>query len=230
MLNKKMKKHMLTRVILMMVFVWGNYAFGQLIDCKVIMPDISGSYSGGCKKGLAHGNGIAQGKDRYEGQFIKGVPDGRGTYTWADGAFYEGQWRNGLKDGKGRLVIGDSILTGFWRDNRYMGEELIASYVIKSNVGVSRYTVKRTIGSLPGVKLRIMQGGADNHGIDDFSLAYDSGDEYRLGPMYGIQNVLFPLNVHVRYRTWNAFRTAQYRVFFEFTINEPGSWDVVITN
>jgi hypothetical protein len=90
--------------------------------------------------------------------------------------------------------------------------------------------VKKSIGSLPGVRLRIMQVGSDNLGIDEFSLAYNSGDEYRLGNVYGIQNVSFPVHVSVRYRTWNAFHTAQYNVFFEYTINEPGIWDVVITN
>jgi hypothetical protein len=56
---------MVKKLLFLIVFIWGSYAFGQLIDCKVISPDISGSYTGDCKHGLAHGKGIAQGKDRY---------------------------------------------------------------------------------------------------------------------------------------------------------------------
>ncbi len=218
-----------TRFFLIMIFIWGSYAFGQS-DCKVTLPGISGTYIGDCKKGLAHGKGVSQGQDRYDGQFVKGVPEGKGTYTWEGGSFYEGQWKNGMRDGKGKMVTGDTTITGYWKGNRYVGEELISSYVINSVLGVSRSTFKKSISTLEGVKLRIMQGGMDNITIEDFTLAYDSGDEYRNGPIFGIQNVQFPLRVYVRYRTWNQFHTTQYDVFFDFTINEPGSWDVVITN
>ena len=44
--------------------------------CKVLMKEISGSYSGECKKGLADGKGEAKGVDRYIGAFKKGLPDG----------------------------------------------------------------------------------------------------------------------------------------------------------
>jgi hypothetical protein len=62
--------------------------------------------------------------------------------------------------------------------------------------------------------------------IEDFSLAYDSGSEYRSGNYYGIENMKFPVSVKVKYRSWNQLRTSQYNVIFEFIINEPGSWDV----
>jgi hypothetical protein len=31
---------------------------------------------------LAHGQGEAKGADTYVGTFVKGRPDGKGTYTW----------------------------------------------------------------------------------------------------------------------------------------------------
>ena len=49
----------------------GVHVYAQQTDCKVTMPKLSGTYTGGCKKGLAQGKGIAQGVDRYEGQFYK---------------------------------------------------------------------------------------------------------------------------------------------------------------
>ena len=55
----------------------GDLSYLQHADCKATKAEISGTYVGGCKKGLVHGNGIAQGIDRYEGQFIKGLPSGK---------------------------------------------------------------------------------------------------------------------------------------------------------
>ena len=33
----------------------------------------------------------------------------------------------------------------------------------------------------------------------------------------------------VRYDSWNQFHTVQFTVIFEFTINDPGLWDVNIS-
>lgn len=31
--------------------------------------------------------------DEYVGTWVKGLPDGEGQYTWADGSTYEGGWK-----------------------------------------------------------------------------------------------------------------------------------------
>ena len=72
-----------------------------LSKCKVNDADISESYSGQCKDGLAHGEGIAKGRDIYQGQFESGDAHGYGTYTWGassewpterwDGFYYRGK-------------------------------------------------------------------------------------------------------------------------------------------
>ena len=111
-------------------------------DCKVMMPEISGTYTGKCKKGLAHG---------------------KGKYTWADGRMYEGSWLAGERDGKGKMTYpttdGDSIVTGYWKKDDYVGTELIPPY-----------------------------------------------------------------------RVWNQMHSQQHDVYFDFTINEPGTFEVTITN
>jgi hypothetical protein len=56
----------------------GNIVNSQQIDCKVLKPGISESYSGGCKKGLA------------------------------DGTYYEGHFENGNREGSGKMVYRDS--------------------------------------------------------------------------------------------------------------------------
>ena len=215
-------------IIFLLLFV--SYVYARQTDCKVNKAEISGAYQGGCKNGLAHGKGIAQGVDHYEGQFIKVLPDGKGTYRWASGIYYEGHWKNGLKEGEGKLIYPDSVVTGYWHEDKYAGKKLIPPYQIITSMSVSRYTIAKSAGKTSDVKIRIMQGGLDNISIEDLSLAYDSGHEYRNGNYYGIDNVNFPLSVKVMYRTWNQLMTTQFNVIFEFVINQPGSWDVVLIN
>jgi hypothetical protein len=221
---------MLNRLFFVLIFIIGSNLYAQTSDCKVIKASISGSYTGDCKNGLAHGKGIAQGIDRYEGQFIKGLPSGRGIYKWADGVYYEGSWKKGMMEGEGKMVYPDSVVTGFWKEDKYMGKRAIAPYAIVSSMSVARSTITKTGDGNYQVKIQIKQGGSDNVSIEDFSLAYDSGSEYRSGNYYGIENVRFPVSVKVKYRSWNQLRTAQYSVIFEFIINEPGSWDVILIN
>ena len=85
--------------MLFLIMLSGNLIYGQESDCKVILPRLSGTYKGECKNGFAHGNGLAQGIDRYEGEFRKGMPEGRGVYRWSDGTFYDGSWKKGLREG-----------------------------------------------------------------------------------------------------------------------------------
>ena len=96
-------------------------------DCKVKMEELEGSYEGDCKKGLAHGKGTAEGTDTYSGEFRKGLPHGNGVYTWKDGMSYDGEFRNGVKHGEGKMMISiinqeDSVLTGFWNNDVYVGK------------------------------------------------------------------------------------------------------------
>jgi hypothetical protein len=222
-------KLMANRLILILALISGNIVYAQQDDCKVLKPEISGSYTGDCKNGMAQGKGVAQGKDQYEGAFDKGLPSGKGTYKWADGTYYEGHWENGVRDGSGKMVYKDSTVTGFWKNDVYVGKKLVPPYEIMHSMSVSRSTFIKSPGGLPGVRIRLLQGGSDNRNISDFAISYSSGEEYRTGAVYGIEKVQFPLYVRVRYDSWNQFHTVQFTVIFEFTINDPGLWDVNIT-
>jgi hypothetical protein len=221
---------MIKSTFLILLLLYVSNVYSQQEECKVIKPEISGAYSGGCKNGLAHGKGVAQGIDRYEGEFVKGLPSGEGTYKWASGIYYTGEWKNGLREGEGKMVYPDSTVTGIWKKDKYMGKKQIPPYRIISSLSVGRVTFTKSMEKTPRVKIRLMQGGTDNVSVEEFSLAFDSGSEYRSGNYYGIENVSFPLSVKVKYRSWNQLQTSQYNVIFEFVINQPGSWDVVITN
>ena len=185
-------------ILIIIALISGNYIYAQQINCKVLMPEISGTYSGGCKRGLAHGQGVAQGNDWYEGQFVKGLPDGNGTYRWADGPYYEGQWNRGMKEGKGKMVYADSILSGYWKQDRYVGEKLVPPYVIKYSLSVARSSITKSIGSMDAIRIRLLQGGSDNGSVSDLSIVSSSGDQYRTGVVYGIQNIQFPVYVKVQ--------------------------------
>jgi len=218
------------KVLFLFAFlVFCSNANAQQSECKVIPENISGSYSGGCKNGLANGKGIAQGVDRYEGRFRNGLPDGNGTYKWATGTYYEGQWKNGKREGMGKMVYHDSIVAGVWKEDKYLGKKLITPYMIKFSQSVSRYTIQKSIDVDNGVRIKILMNGDDNL-VDPLSIAYSSGSEYRVNNIYGIRNTTFPLDVKVTYITWNHFHTEQHDAIFEFTINEKGTWDVSIIN
>jgi hypothetical protein len=110
--------------------------------CTVLKPRIDSIYTGGCKQGLAEGHGVASGIDNYTGEFKKGLPNGIGTYTWNTGEKYEGEWKKGLRDGTGTFTSKhdgrDSIITGIWESDKYIGESNIPPFIIQYRSGISR--------------------------------------------------------------------------------------------
>ncbi len=94
--------------------------------CKVSMDALQGKYEGGCKDGKANGEGSAEGVDKYKGNFKNGYPEGEGEYIWANHDKYKGNFKKGQLDGKGEMHYAtksgrDSIVTGFWKKNLYVG-------------------------------------------------------------------------------------------------------------
>ena len=212
--------------------------FGGIIhaqdECEVLVPELIGSYSGKCKRGLAHGEGKAVGVDSYEGKFSKGLPNGSGKYTWADGRIFEGEWSRGELDGKGIMTypeeLGDSVVTGFWKAGKYVGKELIPPYRLISKRGVTRYSISKLNETTNGVRVGLFQAGNFNAGVEDFSMACQSGSQYQSGRHFNLEDAITPYTVTIKYRTWNLGQTVQSDVFFEFTINEPGMFEISITN
>jgi hypothetical protein len=73
-------------------------------DCRVrdVAGLLRGHYDGECdKQEVAHGQGEAKGADHYVGTFANGWPEGKGVYTWENGARLEGTFRHGKANGPG---------------------------------------------------------------------------------------------------------------------------------
>ena len=88
-------------------------------DCRVLDPELHGFYEGGCKNGLAHGDGVATGSAEYRGEFRKGMKDGKGVKTWPWGDRYEGSFAADRRSGKGMYIWGKASQ---WAGERYVGD------------------------------------------------------------------------------------------------------------
>ena len=74
--------------------------------CEPLDKYLFGHYHGDCdtETELAQGKGEAKGADTYVGEFVKGVPSGKGKYVWESGARLEGTFMNGKAHGGGTFV------------------------------------------------------------------------------------------------------------------------------
>jgi len=213
-------------------------AFNQLIafsqeTCKVLMPEISGRYTGDCKNGLADGKGIAEGKDKYEGKFKKGYPNGQGIYTWSTGEVYKGSWNEGKKNGNGIFTFKsngiDSTTTGIWKDDVFLRKKIVSQYMVFRASGIKRTNVQRDSDG-DKVTLMIMKDGNNNSTVSGLTFFCTSGMTYSVGSKLGYENVIFPCTVKVIYSTSNSFNTASIECAFEVEIKTPGIWEIKLEN
>jgi hypothetical protein len=97
--------------------------FGQAAEaqpCRVVDPELQGSYSGPCVNGLAEGYGSASGAAEYRGELKAGLKHGQGEKRWPSGDRYEGGFFADRKHGLGTYTWG----RGPWMGERYEGEYL----------------------------------------------------------------------------------------------------------
>jgi hypothetical protein len=87
------------------------------------------------------------------------LPSGTGIYRWANGVYYEGQWKKGMMEGEGKMVYPDSIVTGVWKEDKYMGKKEVPPYAIVSSMSVARSVITKTRDGNYRIKIQIKQGG-----------------------------------------------------------------------
>lgn len=221
------------RLGLITIFVCSRLIVCSQENCKVLKPEIEGTYKGKCKNGLAHGKGLATGIDSYEGFFVRGLPQGQGTYTWSNGNIYNGEWIEGMRHGTGKYTMKtvglDSIQDGLWQQDIYIGPKPPKPNVIY-NMGVDRYTFQKNNTTKLRVLIDIYQNGTRNTGISDLLMSTSSGTDVKLGLSIGYDFITFPVTIKISYTTWNKLHTIQSNVKFDFEISEPGDWSVQLNN
>ena len=199
--------------------------------CKVLKPEISVSYTGPCKQGLADGIGEATGDDYYKGDFVKGLPDGKGTYIWKNGATYNGEWKKGLRDGTGTYSFKsegkDSVLVGKWKNDKYLGNPAVALYAVEYRNSIGRVSFIR-VGDRPYVRYKFSRNGAESMGISNLLMQGSSGFESTSASFTGFEEVTFPFKGKVTFNAPNSFMTSMLTCELRFVINTPGSWIVTM--
>lgn len=225
-------KYKQQRLVIILLILSNSMLFAQE-QCKVLLPSLTGSYTGSCKKGFAHGKGKAVGIDTYEGSFNKGLPDGEGTYTWANGSTYIGEWIAGKRHGKGVYTLhSDSVKqvqSGLWQNDEFHGAMPPPPEITYSS-GIDRYNLRKQKTALNRVMVDFYQNGGRNKGISNLSLISSSGTEVNISQSIGFENVEFPVTVEIRYNSLNKLKQAPYTVYFNFVIYEPGDWVLELHN
>ena len=230
---KKTKKNLLTIGIITLM-LYSNLLFSQSTNqkgnCKVLMPEISGKYEGGCKKRLANGLGKAIGKDTYIGSFKKGLPNGIGIYTWTKtGAVYDGNWKKGSRKGKGKYTITingkDSITQGYWDKNKYIGKNKVPKrYSVIFKRGISNlYFLRNGDGNQVIIEVD------EIHSPTNLLMHGSSGSQFSY-TYTGFQNVTFPFKGRITYDIQNKLSSTSHYCALEFKIFEPGNWTIKIRN
>lgn len=225
------KSYLIIASACILVFQLGLQA--QESTCKVLDKRISEHYKGRCKNGLAHGNGVAIGVDKYDGKFKKGLPYGFGIYTQFNGGKYTGYFKEGKKHGKGTFTFKfqgrDSTYNGIWKSDSLVKVILPPKYKIEKNINVTRYSVQRmTSGNR--ILFQFLQNGTQNRSITNFHLIANKGTYLKFGDREGYENIDFPVTCKATYITRSPSGTTTLRVEFEITINQPGDWLITIHN
>jgi hypothetical protein len=235
-----MKKRPFLLLLIAQIFVVNSFAQDNVNACKVLADSLKTSYIGDCKKGLAHGKGVAIGADWYRGEFRYGYPNGQGEYHYSDSSVFVGEFLEGLREGKGvcrmpRIGMPDSVLTGYWSGDIYRGKQYrnystdISSLYDRVEILASNNTGNRivfevsTTSGIPNQSLRITENGYLLSLVE--LVAVDGGNKVRLLSNYasGLKNVWtyeiaeFPLHLRGRFsdgRTFNLelFKSANWTV------------------
>jgi hypothetical protein len=220
------------KILMILTFAFYAYAAAAQSECKVLLPALAGSYEGGCRKGLADGDGVAAGTDIYKGSFKKGLPDGEGTYTWATGAVYTGKWKKGMRDGYGKFTYAvnekDSVQAGYWSEDVYLGKVQVAPYVIQHRIGVTRASFFKQGKGENYVSFKFARSGTTTYTVDNLIMQGNSGSEFITTAFTGFQHTSFPFEGRIQFEAPNLLNFDTFNYEMRFVINEPGDWLITI--
>ena len=224
-------KHLLFVLFLSAMFLSGMTQ--EAAPYKVLLNEISGSYKGGCRDGLAEGKGNAEGEDRYSGEFKAGLPDGKGKYTYKNGNVYNGYFSKGLKNGKGKFVVTEGgmnqTVTGYWKDGEYAGpEDPEADYRITNQSGLNNVVIRKVNATDNKVTVTMVNGGMQTYVPRDLRIHNSSGFLKQEIKNFSVTMFNLPLTVEIHFTI--RMGESDKECFLFFDILKAGSYDVVITN
>ncbi|MCF6131852.1 hypothetical protein [Flavobacterium wongokense] len=196
------------------------------------MSEISKSYKGDIKNGLAHGKGTAKGEDTYSGEFKNGLPDGKGKYTYKNGNTFSGYFSKGLKNGKGvfNFSLAGNAMTqkGYWVNGDYVGITDPAELYIVSNIsGIESYSIKKVDDNSEGITFSVIKGGM-KYVPSSFKIVPTSGQMMPQGKSLSITNYNLPVNCEVSFTVNKSGNIVQ--CYFTFEILKPGKYEVELIN
>lgn len=196
-------------------------------ECEVLKKDIAGTYTGECKNGLANGNGISEGENKYEGHFKDGLPHGSGTIFYANGGSYTGDWKKGLRQGEGKFSFisegKESFKEGIWKKDKFIGEKKIRQYEILRNVAVPRYTFRYVGDKFNRVTIKVKHNGITVRTPQN--ITGSSGNFMNYQGNTSFENITyFPFTCEMIYMMPSKLYSSSHNVEFSFKINQPGDW------
>lgn len=111
-------------------------------------PNETATWSGECKNGWVHGQGIFQwyrdGKPlhKYVGEYKDGKMHGQGIFTWSDGSKYIGSWYDDKHNGLGKLIlVKNSNAIKSWQNDgkgKWVGDiYVIEGYFINNGLDIA---------------------------------------------------------------------------------------------
>jgi hypothetical protein len=224
-MKSKIQKNPVLLFVLILLIAGSGYAQD---DCEVKLEAISGTYEGGCKKGLAEGQGTAKGEDTYVGDFKKGLPHGTGTYTWANGDVYEGEFKKGRKEGEGKMWVAlpdgqKKEQVGFWADDEYIGESKNPYEIVNQSPNIMSIRITKTDNSANdgnALFVEILHKGRQQS-TPEFGLSVNAGSFTNRFPTGNLTKILvsqFPFNFTMNYMGESA----------TFQFNQQTSWKITM--
>jgi len=220
-------------LLILPVFV---YTQTEKTNCKVLIKELQGEYTGDCKKGLANGKGTAKGADFYQGDFRKGYPHGEGKYIWSENNYYEGSFKKGKRDGFGKqysIIQGRvSITEGYWGNDVYIGEtKNERAYNTISKLAVERVSyINKGVGDGTNqVMIQFSRAGVrSTRLIEDLTIVGSSGTYINEQSRFYFKRMNIPFVGEVKFSALN--KMGAITVFYElkFELLKEGNWEVTI--
>jgi hypothetical protein len=211
--------------VLLLVFISGVITN---LYAQVNGPErIIGTYTGDLKKGVAHGDGKAVGKDTYEGKFKKGFPEGEGVYTFGEdvildgveyskGDTYEGSFDNGLFEGKGEMTYSNTekeTLEGYWVEGKYSGKTRYG-YEVLEKQNIVRVVCQNNGSSQNNITIT---GLEDIVEVDNVNIEFDGISKY-----VNLPASKFPFTLYIKGTVPSTGAKARLKIFIE----RPGIWSI----